>query len=35
MKQKYPDNSIKTIIENLSCSLGMVLSCWFGFYSVK
>lgn len=21
MKQKYPDNSINTIIENLSCSL--------------
>ncbi len=25
MKQKYPDNSINTIIENLSCSLGWVL----------
>ena len=33
MKQKYPDNSINTIIENLSCGLDWVLSCllWFLF----
>ncbi len=35
MKQKYPDNSINTIIENLSCSLGWFYLVGFGFCSVK